>query len=235
MMKRKTIMYVLAAVLVLGWLAFHFSRPKEPSYQGRSLTQWLKEYDFNSRIRAGIYTESKMKEPEQAVRAIGTNGIPTLLRLLTAKDPPGMWELQTFLHRIGIWVRLCNTTEKVQFACNGFMILGRQAQPAVPALVHIAITETWYSAERGRPLAYACLLMVEPDKKIIVPLLLKEFNQSNQTVARHAGYILAIDYEQDAEQAGVYKKFPQYNQWRRGHSTNAPSSENLPSLPIQGQ
>jgi hypothetical protein len=237
-MRKNQIVFIGILVLLVGCtvgLAFYFSRPKEPSYQGRTLSQWLKKYDFNSRIREGILTESKMREPEQAVRAIGTNGIPTLLRMLTAKDPPGMWELETFLIKIGFGARLCHAAEKVPDACNGFIILGREAQPAVPALVHIVATQPRDGTDLGRTATYHCLFSIEPDKKILLPLLTEQINQTDQIAAYRAAWIIAQLYQpEDARQAGVFKKFHQFDYWGGITSTNALNSSNPPPSQPKG-
>jgi len=66
---------VFTLAIVSGcFLTPHVS--KEPSYQGRTLTDWLGD------IRPGPTELPAAK----AVIAIGTNGIPTMFKLLVAKD-----------------------------------------------------------------------------------------------------------------------------------------------------
>jgi lipopolysaccharide export system protein LptC len=43
-MKRLPVIVIVVVVLLLGQLVFHNATPKEPSYQGRTLTQWVREY-----------------------------------------------------------------------------------------------------------------------------------------------------------------------------------------------
>jgi HEAT repeat protein len=83
----------------------------EPKYQGRSLSKWLSTYRD-----AGTDTTEE-KRAAEAVRAIGTNGIPNLLRMLTNDD------LQVQMD-----------------AKNGFTILGPTAAPAVPVLATLLAT-----------------------------------------------------------------------------------------------
>jgi HEAT repeat protein len=80
----------------------------EPKYQGRSLSKWL------SAFRKAKDDSAEEKHASEAVRAIGTNAVPQLLRMLTNAD------LQVQLD-----------------AKNGFTILGPVAAPAVPALATI--------------------------------------------------------------------------------------------------
>ena len=73
MPKRRLILGILA----LGFLAaliFVFTRPREPSYQGRSLSQWMDIYHQESEP-----TDFTAEEARTAMRHIGTNGIPLLV------------------------------------------------------------------------------------------------------------------------------------------------------------
>src|SRR5437899_10700205 len=71
----------LVVVLVLGAIGMILcaSRSKEPSYQSRTLGAWLKDIE-NSR-------DDREAEPARAaVRKIGTNAMPSLLKLMRAED-----------------------------------------------------------------------------------------------------------------------------------------------------
>ena len=64
--------YLCAALLTYSWMP---RGPREPEYNGRTLTQSLAgavKNDDNPTIRL---------ECEEAIRQIGTNGLPTLLKL----------------------------------------------------------------------------------------------------------------------------------------------------------
>jgi hypothetical protein len=54
-------------------------RSSEPRYQGKSLSAWLVDFDFES-----AHSPEKAK---QAVRTIGTNSFPSLRKMLQSKDP----------------------------------------------------------------------------------------------------------------------------------------------------
>jgi len=102
---------ILTAILLCAlatMLATPPAHSAEPKYQGQSLTKWLGNY---SRAEADSPQEKRASE---AVRAIGTNAIPHLLRMLTSDD------LQLQMD-----------------AKNGFTILGPTAAPAVPALAKL--------------------------------------------------------------------------------------------------
>jgi HEAT repeat protein len=84
----------------------------DPSYDGKPLGEWLKMHD-----RDGSFSE----EATNAIRHIGTNAIPALLRRLTYGQPP--FGLPTsdngVIHMDGV---------------RGFIALGEQGVPALPQL-----------------------------------------------------------------------------------------------------
>src|SRR4051794_18434379 len=70
-----------ASILVVLW------RAAEPSYQGYPLSHWLKQ-------RTGAFMSRTARQSvtalvaETAIREIGTNALPTLLKMLQAQDSP---------------------------------------------------------------------------------------------------------------------------------------------------
>ena len=68
-------MVLLTTTMVLLVLDSH-----EPTYQGKTVSQWLEAY------HPGIGSPDETKWASEAVRAIGKDAIPSLLRLLQARD-----------------------------------------------------------------------------------------------------------------------------------------------------
>src|SRR5688572_11297496 len=106
MNKRRGI--ILAGVLVVvgvGFVIWGASGPPEPVYEGRKLTSWLGGHLPNSSANPP-YNSPGWHKAEEAIRGIGTNGIPTLLRMLRADDPP-RWVLKAMqaIQRGG-WLRI---------------------------------------------------------------------------------------------------------------------------------
>ena len=106
---------------------------EEPTFQGRSLSGWLEE-GFPYPNQEGCDDA----ETDNAVLQIGTNALPTLLRLLQARDSDtklrvvGLLQKQTF-------VKVRHTPDYIlngRAAC-AFRLLGPKARSAVPALVEI--------------------------------------------------------------------------------------------------
>jgi hypothetical protein len=139
---RIALVVLLAGVIVWQVLRNH---EHEPIYQGKGLHVWLREYHLG----LGTGDEERVRArnlAEAAVREIGTNAIPTLLKMLGKKDSSGvsklvdLWNrrLYSFPHwmRYPGWYRnqAANLNEDAEL---GFEILGADAHEAVPALISL--------------------------------------------------------------------------------------------------
>ena len=117
---------IIAAVVFVGAVAAVVVVPgeKEPEYQGKKLSAWLDAYCSTNA------TPVLRDEASAAVRAIGTNGVPWLLRWMRFEHRSWPPELTRFFLRgqngRGAW--------RAYLAVNGFGILGREANGAVPEL-----------------------------------------------------------------------------------------------------
>src|SRR5437660_3484140 len=79
---------VVAAILTL-WLVIHIFRAKEPTYQGRTLTEWLCDCSVYPPFGWGEIPRAfnpRVPATKHAVKEIGTNAIPVLLDMLQAGD-----------------------------------------------------------------------------------------------------------------------------------------------------
>ena len=114
-------------VLAIGLLAI-FSWPREPRYAGKSLSVWLQELpSFGT--RPGV-------EAANAIRAMGTNALPTLLARIQAKVPLWKMKLNPILDKQHLVKFRFRTSDFERAkAVVAFEILGPVAAPAVPSLV----------------------------------------------------------------------------------------------------
>jgi hypothetical protein len=130
------VLAVIAAVIAIILALI----PREPKYEGRTLSEWIKDS-----------APRKSPDPEtsraiEAVRHIGTNGLPWLLKWIGAKEPSG-WQVKlTTASHLPDWVRSQLLPSLLGFnsyyghrraALDGFLILGPDAAPAVPELFQI--------------------------------------------------------------------------------------------------
>ena len=127
------------AALVLLMVA---KRECEPSYDGRSLSEWVHVCSCRKPERP---TYDEREKAAQAIRHIGTNAIPTLLRWISY-DPSQarktslalLRHLPKALQPQFLWEREARAFE-TQVA---FYTLGTAARSAIPALTHLAITSS---------------------------------------------------------------------------------------------
>jgi HEAT repeat protein len=125
-----------ALVSVVDWQVLHL---REPVYQGKRLSSWLEAYRLHG--VAGVETwqvRVEQQEADEAVRHIGTNALPTLLRMLRAKDSAWKVMLMELAEREHfIHINYTPADELNSRACSAFGVLRGKAQNAVPALIRI--------------------------------------------------------------------------------------------------
>jgi HEAT repeat protein len=168
---------VLAAAGGIGWLVL---RPGEPTYHGKPLHVWLADFDLSRSQRPEKATE--------AIRAIGTNALPLLERMIRTKD--ALWEKAMIsLNDRQSVIQLEITESRVirYRAIEGYRVLGPNASPSVPVLIHILDCEP--SVEVRADVATA-LGSIGPEAKAAVPVLMKMAQAQNVDLRRNA--IMAV-------------------------------------------
>lgn len=121
------LLFVVGALGICA-LVFMISRPSEPVYNGKLLTEWLYEHDEDSN---GGFTLGA----RDAILHLGTNSLPVLLKWMQTDESSGQHlvrkinESQSKIHLSSsypefFWSR----------AAGAFLVLGRTAEPAIPAL-----------------------------------------------------------------------------------------------------
>src|SRR5215831_18214601 len=123
-----------ATAVVLILILF---REPEPQYQGRSLSEWL------VLLNGGYSNEPdiSMHDAEEAIRHIGTNGLPFFVKWLNYRERPWRTRLHTVCEKLPAPVAyhlsriaLGHGTERQWVALFGLYIFGADAKPAIPAL-----------------------------------------------------------------------------------------------------
>lgn len=149
-------------------------RPHEPVYKGKRLTVWLEAFETPLKIwtNAEAYEESN-----QALLAIGTNAIPTLLNRIQAKDSSLTFHLRALAQKQHlIKVRVVTAKMWHEEARQGFQILGAEARSAVPELIKI-YDRNASSGTRNDVLA--ALSSMGPAAEEAVPALLQWLHDTN--------------------------------------------------------
>ncbi len=191
---------ILAAVLliaVLVGLGWRVTLLREPAYQGKSLSVWLRQFEeakFNgltSRYHLSpMEFKAQFVEPTQnAVRHIGTNALPTLLNLVQAKDTPLSWRAMDLLERLhlGRWKPPPEIVRR-SMALDGFIFLGAEGQPAVPALIELLNDKDGDVRSR----AASCLGFIGPAAVEAVPALLQHLNEPDPSVCLNSETSLGL-------------------------------------------
>lgn len=144
----------LAGVALLLWL----TREREPSYQGKPLTFWVKAYEQE------VPAENAGFPPGQgakAIRNLGTNALPCLLKWVSFEPSKSNFRYQVgkvfsrlpFFSQseaLKSWVRYDKELTQALIAPMAFRALGKQAAPAIPELVRrMNDTNAPWAAERA--------------------------------------------------------------------------------------
>lgn len=116
---------ILLVVAILFFLSALTIRAIEPSYKGEGLSLWIAESDGEAR--------------QEAIRHIGTNGIPTLLDILSVKKR-GVKRLAARLSNKAL-ADFSDEDADMDvlrgWAVRGFAALGTNAEPAIPRLARM--------------------------------------------------------------------------------------------------
>jgi hypothetical protein len=162
-MRRKQIVVaslILSAIAIAGAVFFFRQSNREPIYQGKPLSAWLKEYDFQKTADGKGIIVGDPTEVNKIVKQAGTKAIPTLLRLLREED--------LNKHNLDI-----NGNE----ASDGFAALGANAKDAIPSLMEI-----YEQHPAARVDDLYCLGCIGPAAEKAVPWLLQKLPDTNGEV-----------------------------------------------------
>jgi HEAT repeat protein len=132
MRKRVRITLGILLVAIAGAILWQVPGEREPVYQGKPVTFWIKEGYFH--FPSGVTPQ----QANEAVLAVGTNGLPYYVRLLETKED---WALKLKIIRWlkrqpylrGYFTGPDAASHRAVGAC-GLSILGAEAKPAIPAL-----------------------------------------------------------------------------------------------------
>jgi hypothetical protein len=128
--KHRRLGVLLAIVLVGAVLALLRREPSEPVFEGRSLSQWLKRLNSQG---------PEKQHAEVAIRHIGTNALPYLLRWIRYEQPRWRIGLFIILHRLGgnvlpAWMLIDPGGARMNGAIDAWQVLGPEAKGAVEEL-----------------------------------------------------------------------------------------------------
>ena len=188
MNKRLRIFIGFLLVTGFGLLVWRASGRREPVFEGRTLTSWLDHHVGTSAARPS-YDSPGWQKADLALRRIGTNGIPTLLDMIRAKDPPlPVMKLLQVAGRYR-WTRIqyhsaLERNEEAEFA---FRVLGTKAVSAVSQLSKIYEENVSPSSQMCAALA---LGYIGRGAQAALPGLIRDFTHTDADVRSYA--VLAV-------------------------------------------
>jgi tetratricopeptide (TPR) repeat protein len=157
---------LLVFLIGLGGLLWLANADREPSWRGKSLSKWLLEAK-NSDSGFFDHKDPKVLKCRDAVRSIGTNAIPTLLRILQAKDSKLKQAAMDLIERQNlIKVPIQSSDDRKGLATIGFYFLGDLATNAVPALIELSKNSP---SPQSKSIAANTLIRLYPAKSVAVP------------------------------------------------------------------
>lgn len=184
MSKRFVMVTGLLLAGVVGFLVWRDPGPRDAVFEGRTLTSWLDHHVASSAANPP-YNSPGWKKADEAIRHIGTNGIPTLLTMIRAKDrPPFVLKLMETARRRG-WMRVgyryaMTRHEEAEYA---FEMLGTNAVGAVPELIRIYEQNISPSSQRSAALA---LGHIGRGAQGALPAFIQRFTHTNGEVRFYA-------------------------------------------------
>jgi len=166
---------VVAAVLAVIIIAF-WPEKKEPEYRGKKLSEWLHGQPLFVQVPGG--RNAWMEEQSgEAVRHIGTNALPFLVKWLRYERPAWRdkasaayekWPGPLFRHSMARWLSRGKPERLSDAAMVCFQFLGPDAAPAVPELIGMLKDS---KAPLTSKRAVFCLGCIGPKARAAVPYL----------------------------------------------------------------
>ena len=136
---RRLLIWVALPVLLVSLAVWSWT-PREPSWDGRSLREWLKDLEPARTRNPSAVDEQNAAAARRAIQGMGTNCLPFLLRRIERIEPAPLEkmliQLEEQLADQGVkvpWTRTQTRLElEVYDACDAVKALGNQAVAAVP-------------------------------------------------------------------------------------------------------
>jgi HEAT repeats/PBS lyase HEAT-like repeat len=184
--RKRQVLFVFVAITIMAGLAWAVLRePPEPVYQGKKLSVWLEESYVSRGSIIGVGPNPGM---DPFIRQFGTNAIPTLLRMLRARDSKiklKLWDLSQTQNMVRFrvplsWVGAYFPTGE---AAEAFGALGASASNAVPQLLQT------YRDNVGPDSQANCLRslgLIGPAASQAIPDLLAATTNANPHIRRTA-------------------------------------------------
>lgn len=182
---RKRVRIALAVLLIalVSVIIRQMLQTGEPVYQGKPLSSWLRGYGPFWQVIIGtsasppLASDAQRQRVDEVVRQVGTNALPTLLRMLRAKDSALKVKLMDLARRQHIiTIQHTPAGDLNHQAAFAFKALGATARSAVPRVMEIAERKVSPASQYS---AIVALGGIGPPGKETLPSLLRGATNAN--------------------------------------------------------
>lgn len=165
-MKRIRLIVLPVFVLLAAVLALYLHHNREPSYQGRTLMLWLR--DFGNTLWYNPDATPFRATCTNAVKHMGIDAIPFLQKKLTAKETAFDKRMKSLLKKQSlIHFHFTDPARDNYLGLLGFQILGKDGNSAASDLVML----TKDPDPATRLIALHSLYAIKPDQETFVRIL----------------------------------------------------------------
>jgi HEAT repeat protein len=182
---KAAIVFIVAFAVLITFLRPFY--PAQPVHNGKPLIAWAQQYGSNN----WTANRAAAEEAQVAIRQIGTNSIPFLLRLMESRESSLKKRFRQVLPRK--WhatLRLEDQSGDVRrIGAHGLAALGTNAPGAVPPLIELAKN---HPDEDGRYLAVFALRTLGPAAEPAVPFYIQCLTNKDGTIRNEAAVGLVL-------------------------------------------
>ncbi len=212
MVKKRHILQAGLVIAVVCGLVGLALRPREPRYEGKTLSIWLDQYGSNHWMH---HDGDLDKEAQAALQHMGTNAAPNLLKMMSSRESsfktnvlgrvPQSWLVLLHLPTVNEYQN--QVGECRRRGAFGFSALGPDAKPFIPALVRL-LQDTNYDVRYVAVFALRCL---GPVAREALPSLIKCLDDPEFTVRDDAVMSLGIIHEDPEHVVPLLRSFIEKN------------------------
>jgi len=177
---RRAVVAVLSALVVVMLVFLWWGSQREPRFKGKSLSAWLAE-DARRPVGPWGVSVTVIDTKLEAVRAMGTNALPFLVKWMQYESPPWRVRLTSIAPRVPkrLWFLFKDKrADRAALSLTCLQILGPDVSTAMPELVRLMKQTNTVVANRA-------LQVVDTAGKAGIPALLDVLTNRQAYVQIH--------------------------------------------------
>lgn len=197
--QHKLICFAISFIAVI--LLVVLTRNSEPSYQGKTASEWL-----NMRWNGQAELDAALAERKIAFDAMGTKAVMHFARELSAGDSFFEQALENLSRKLGRPKKgQSSFMERKLAASNNLLFLGQHKLADLSPSVPYLMKQLNHSSDAFRNNCFSALEFCQSQEKLVVPKMINLLGSTNISVSAHAALVLAY-YPSSKETALAYFK-----------------------------